>query len=60
MNSVLALSRIEAIVAELEQLDSDTGGHFRQPSDLEAGQIVRRIERKMLSEKNNGIVRFRA
>ena len=48
----LAIARIELIVAELEQLDRDSGGGFRQPSDTEAGQIVSQIIRKREQQDN--------
>lgn len=48
----LAIARIELIVAELEQLDRDSGGGFRQPSDAEAGQIVSQIIRKREQQDN--------
>jgi hypothetical protein len=42
-----ALDSIETILAEIERLDADTGGQFRQSSDREALNIAARIERKM-------------
>lgn len=42
-----ALSRIEQILAEIEQLDAATGGQFRQIEDREVSDIAARIERKM-------------
>ena len=41
------LDEIEAIVTDLEKLDAETNGQFRQASDREAYDIVARIERKM-------------
>lgn len=43
----IALARIEAILAEIEQLERETGGAYRQPSDREAYDITARIERRM-------------
>lgn len=51
---MLALDRIEAILAEIEALDRESGGQFRQASDKEALQIVQRIERKMAAAKERG------
>lgn len=44
-------AHILAILTEIEQLDHESGAHFRQASDREAGQIVARIERKMLTNQ---------
>jgi hypothetical protein len=44
----LPLRRIEAILAEIERLDAETGGQFREEYDREAFDIAARIERKML------------
>jgi hypothetical protein len=43
----LALSRIEAILTEIEELDRASNGRFRQASDREAFDQVCRIERRM-------------
>jgi len=42
-----ALSRIEAIVDEIEHLQSALGFPANQPSDREAGIIASRIQRQM-------------
>ena len=47
MSIDVQLSRIEAILADIEHLDRESGGKFRQPSDREAFDIASRIERKM-------------
>jgi hypothetical protein len=44
----LALRRIEAILAEIEHLEAETGGKFREEGDREAFDIAARIERRML------------
>jgi hypothetical protein len=44
----LALRRIEAILAEIERLDAELGGQFREEGDREAFDVAARIERKML------------
>ena len=44
----MALSRIEAILAELERVDAESGGKFREEGDREAFDIAARIERMML------------
>jgi hypothetical protein len=41
------LSRIEAIMADIERIDRESGGRFRQAEDREAFDIAARIERKM-------------
>lgn len=41
------LDSIEATLADIERLDAETGGQFRDEDDAEALKIVRRIERKM-------------
>jgi hypothetical protein len=41
------LSRIEAIMAEIERLDRASNGQFREPDDREAFDIAARLERKM-------------
>jgi hypothetical protein len=46
-NASEALDRIEAILADIERLDRETGGQFRQPSDKQALLTVTRIEKKM-------------
>jgi len=43
----LALARIEAILSDVEALERETGGIYRQPSDREALEIADRIERRM-------------
>ena len=47
MSTELALTRIEAILAEIERLDRESKGRFRQASDREAFDLVCSIERKM-------------
>lgn len=47
----LAMARIEAILAEIEQLERDTAGIYRQADDREAGVIVSRIIRKRAQQK---------
>jgi hypothetical protein len=49
----LALDRIEAITADIERLDRESGGRFRQPSDREAFDMVCRIERRMQQNMGN-------
>ena len=44
----MALIRIEAILAELERVDAESGGKFREEGDREAFDIAARIERMML------------
>ena len=51
MSADLALARIEAILGEIEQLEFESNGQFRQASDREANQIAARIERKMLANR---------
>ena len=51
MKNDLVLSRVEAMLDDLEQLDADSFQQFRQPGDREASQIVARIERKMLANQ---------
>ncbi len=49
-------TEILAIVADIERLDRETKGQFRQASDREALDIVSRIERKLsrrLASKGN-------
>lgn len=48
----LALSRVEAILDEIERLDAATGGAFRDTYPREAFDVVARIERKMLAAKS--------
>lgn len=45
-----ALSRIEAIMADIERIDRESGGQFRQAEDREAFDIAARIERKMAQQ----------
>jgi hypothetical protein len=47
----LALRRIEAILAEIEHLEAETGGKFREEGDREAFDIAARIERMMLRNR---------
>jgi hypothetical protein len=47
----LALARIDAILSEIERLDRETKGQFRQASDREAYDLARRIERKMAKNR---------
>lgn len=46
-----ALDKIEAILAEIEQLDAATSGKYRQASDREAHDTAARIERKMMQQQ---------
>lgn len=41
------LAVIEEILSEIERLNAETGGQFREPSDREAFDIAARIERQM-------------
>jgi len=45
------LDHIEAMLAEIERLDAESGGRYRQASDREAYDIACRIERKMLAKR---------
>lgn len=45
-----ALGRIEAILSDLEALEAETRGIYRQPSDGEALAIATRIESKMAQQ----------
>jgi len=47
----LSLDRIEIIIGEIEELDRQTGGQYRQASDREASDIIARMMRKAESEK---------
>lgn len=47
MTAELALSNIEAILSDVERLERETEGIYRQASDFEAYDVVCRIERKM-------------
>ena len=47
MTAEKALDNIEAILTEIERLDRESKGRFRQASDREAYDIVCRIERKV-------------
>lgn len=51
-----ALAQIEAILAEVERLHQESGGQFRQSSDIEALHLACRIERRMANQfgKHNG------
>lgn len=42
-----ALDQIEAMLAEIERVDRESGGRFREPDDREAYDIVSRLQRKM-------------
>jgi hypothetical protein len=46
---------IEAILAEIERLDAETAGKYRQISDREVLDICSWIERKMLSLKRRPV-----
>jgi hypothetical protein len=46
-----ALDRIEAILADIERIDRETGGQYRQDSDKRALLTATRIERKMRDNK---------
>jgi hypothetical protein len=46
VNPDLALSNIEAIIEEIERLDRESSGQFRQALDRECYDTVCRIERK--------------
>ncbi len=48
------LDRIEAILAEIEKLDQETKGQFRQAEDKEAFDVAARIERKMRQFQKSG------
>ena len=50
MNAELLLSRIEAIVAEIESMHDP---ELLEPEDREAFDIVCRIERQMLTKKKH-------
>ena len=43
----IALGRIEEIVSDIQRLDAETKGKFRQASDRESFDLVCSIERKM-------------
>lgn len=47
------LDEIEAILAEIERLDAESGGQFRQAEDREAFDLAARIERKMAQGVNS-------
>lgn len=47
MSTDLILRRIDAILADIERLDAESGGQFRDVADREAFDIASRIERKM-------------
>lgn len=47
MSTDLQLRRIEAILADIEKLDAESGGQFRQAEDREAFDVACRIERRM-------------
>lgn len=47
MSTDLNLRRIEVILADIERLDAESGGQFRQSDDREAFDIASRIERLM-------------
>lgn len=49
----LALARIEAILTEIERLDRELGGIYREPSDREALRIASRIERRIAANQRN-------
>lgn len=49
--SVDPLSSIEAILAEIEQIDIQTKGKFRQASDNEAYEIISQIEQKVRAKQ---------
>jgi hypothetical protein len=49
----MALSWIEAILADIERLDAESGGQFREESDREAFDTAARIERKMLRNQQD-------
>lgn len=51
MSASDSLSRIEAIVAEIERLDRESRGQFREAQDREAFDLAARIERNMLQSK---------
>ena len=52
----LALRRIEAILAEIETLDAESGGQFREEGDRETFDIAARIERMMSRNQPSGRV----
>ena len=45
------LAQIEAILAEIEKLDAESGGQFRQIEDREARDVVSRVMRKLAKSK---------
>lgn len=47
----LALARIEAILSDVETLERETGGIYRQASDHEALKVAERIERRMAQQQ---------
>lgn len=57
MSTDLRLRRIEAILSEIEQLDRESGGAFRQIEDREAHDVAARIQRTMArqSVKETGL-----
>lgn len=55
----LALSRIEAILAEIERLDAESSGKFREEYDRDAFDTAARIERMMLRNQPSEQVRQR-
>lgn len=46
-----ALSSIEAILADIERLDAETAGAFRQAEDREALDTASRMERQMVRNR---------
>ena len=47
----MKLDEIEAMVAEIERLDDETKGQFRQVEDREAREILGRILRKLKQKR---------
>jgi hypothetical protein len=56
----LALRRIEAILAEIETLDAESGGQFREEGDREAFDTAARIERMMQRNQPSESVEHKA
>jgi hypothetical protein len=47
------LAEIETIITDLERLDRESKGQYRQAEDREAHDIVARIERRMKAKLRN-------
>ena len=55
MSADAVLTSIEVILADIERLDAETHGQFRQASDRQALAIISRIERKMQANQKPGV-----